>query len=120
MSYPLLLRPVQIATAGETSVATELSRPTAVEIMLALDPRLELSGIVGIAPHHLTIQHHAGGTAGQKQLVPKDRFPALLFDDVGVLLKQGEDLLVGRNLLPPQDPTLGLSDDLGRQVQVMA
>ena len=31
-----------------------------------------------------------------------------------------EDLLVGRNLLPVQDPTLGLIDDLRRQVLVVA
>ena len=36
-----------------------------------------------------------------------------------MLLKQGDDLLVGRNRLPLQDTTLGLIDDLRRQVPVM-
>ena len=50
----------------------------------------------------------------------KDGFPAPLFDDVGVLLKQGENLLAGRNLLPVQDTPLGLIDDPRHQVPVMA
>ena len=101
---PLLLGPGQIGATGKTSVATDLSRPAVIEIILALEPRPELSGIVGVPPHHLTIQHQAGGASRQKHLVPKDRFPALLFDDVRVRLKQGEDLLVGRNLLPAAEP----------------
>ena len=88
--------------------------------MLAPEPALELIGIVGVPPRDLTIQHQAGGGPGQKQLVPEERFPALLFDDVRVLFKQGEDLFVGRNRFLPQDSTLGLSDDPGRQGRVMA
>ena len=116
----LLFGPLQIGAAGKASVTTDLSRPTAVQIILAPHPGLELTGIVRVPPHHLSIQHQAGDAAGQKQLVPKDRFPALLFDDVGVLLKQGEDFLGGRNRLSPQHPPLGLVDDLLRQIQVMA
>ena len=116
----LLLGPLQIAAAGKASIAADLSRPTAVEIMLALEPGLKLISIIGVASHQLTIQHQAGAAAGQKQLVPKDRFPAPLFDDVGVLFKQRDHLLAGRNRLAPQDTTLGLIDDPFHQVPVVA
>ena len=117
---PLLLGPGEIGATGKTSVATDLSRPAAVQILLAPEPGLELSGVVGVPPNHFGIQNQAGDSSGHEQLVSEDGIPTLLLDDVGVLLEQGKDLLGGRNLLPPQDPTLGLIDDLCGQVQVMA
>ena len=63
---PLLLGPGQIRAAGKAAVATDLSRPATVQIMLALEPGLELSGIVGVSSHDLRIQHQAGGAASQK------------------------------------------------------
>ena len=90
------------------------------KVVLTLDPGLELSGIVEVPPHDLEIQNQAGNAPGQVQLVPEDRFPPFLLDDVGVLLKHRENLFLGRNRLPVQDTTLGLIDDPHHQVQCMA
>ena len=83
-------------------------------IILAPESGLESGSIVGVPPYHLTIQHQAGDSAVQKQLVPKDRFLAPLPDDVGLLLKQGDDLLVGRHRLSREDSILGRIDDRRR------
>ena len=53
-------------------------------------------------------------------LCPKTVSRRYLLDDVGVLLKQREDLFLGRNRLPVQNSTLGLIDDPHHQVQVVA
>ena len=110
----LVLRPLQVGLGGEAPIEAVLSRPAAVKVVLALEPGLELSGIVGVPPHDLEIQNQDGDAPGKVQLVSEDRFPPFPLDDVGVLLKQRENLFLGRNRLPIQNSTLGLIDDPGR------
>ena len=66
VSDALRLGPLQIAAAGKTPISTDLLRPTAVQIVLALDARLKLISIYEVSPHHLSIQHQAGDATGQK------------------------------------------------------
>ena len=73
----LVFGPLQVCLGGEARIEAGLSRPAAVKVVLALDPGLELSGIVGVPPHDLEIQNQAGDAPGQVQLVPEDRFPPL-------------------------------------------
>ena len=99
VSDALVLRPLQVGLGGEVPIEAGLSRPAAVKVVLALEPGLELSGIVGVSPHNLEIQNQAGDAPGQVQLVPENRLPPFLLDDVGVLLEHREDLFLG---LPDQ------------------
>ena len=88
VSDALVFGLLQVGLGGEAPIEAGLSRPAAVKVVLARDPGLELSGIVGVPPHDLEIQNQAGDAPGQVQLVPEDRFPPFLLDDVGVLFKQ--------------------------------
>ena len=64
VSDTLVFGTLQVGLGGEAPIEAGLSRSATVQVVLALDPGLELIGIVGVSPHDLKIKNQSGDATG--------------------------------------------------------
>ena len=102
----------KIIPGGKTAIGAHLTRHSAELFFVPFEQILITIAVGRVAPFDQAVQNQIGNAAGQKDLVPKLGIATPLDDDVGMILEKGNDLLGCGNLLPLDDATLRLVDDL--------
>ncbi len=110
--HMVLLGKGKVVLRGKAPVGRHLPGHATIQFLLPLEHRPVLLGVGRITTHDQTIKDHGGAAAREKDLVPVLGLTALLDDDVGVILEEGDHLLRGGNLLSLEDPPVGLVDHL--------
>lgn len=105
-----LLGSGQVGFGSKAPIQGHFQRVAPVNLQLPVKHRERQFGIGRIALSDHTVGDQVGGSHTQTHLVPVVGLPAVLDDDVGVGLEDRDDLLGGRDFLPPQHPALGLVD----------
>src|SRR5208282_5577081 len=89
-------------------------------LLMTIQRRSHMVGIGRVSFQYLVVSDQALTTLCQEDLVAEFHWLARLapLDQIGVRLKDGVDLLIGRNLLPIDHPSAGLVNDLVAQVAI--
>lgn len=71
-----------------------------------------------VALEDLTVAHQRGSTGCKADLVTVECVAPVFADDVGMVLEDGNDLVIGRDRLSPEDTSSRLIDDLMTQIEI--
>ena len=102
---------LKILLRGKTPIRAHLPRRPTINSFLPLHQYGKKDRVIGIPPLHHTIQNHSRFSTRQKHLMPKLHLARPLDNNIRMTLKKRHQLLIRRNLLPMEDPTLRLRND---------
>lgn len=91
----------QIVFGSKAAVKAHLERITLVDLFLTIEHWDGQIHIGWIAALNNAIEYQIGGTACQTNLVPIDCISPILDNDVGMRLKDGDNLFLEQGLFPP-------------------
>jgi len=101
----------KVPPRGKAAIGGNLPGHSPKLLLLPFEERLIKIPIGRVATFDQTIQDKSGDAAGQKNLVAVLGVPATLDDDIGMLLKEGNDLPRYGILLALEDALVSLVDD---------